>query len=173
MSTPPTHVQNRRRLQLHGVPGRAPPLQIQRTESNSSPLFFIFQCCFASLKSIGHDRKAARAPPRRNDRAGTRTPGQSIGMEGKEGATRVWDCGSPLYDSSELASLSHIIDRHTMALPGSENSANQKKMTQMVVWGDVAETEKKKTKTTNAVSKIRKGLLEVFECISFRRRSSN
>lgn len=94
-------------------------------------------------------------------------------MEGKEGATRVWDCGSPLYDSSELASLSHIIDRHTMALPDSENSTNQKKMAQMVVWGDVVETEKTKTKTTNAVSKIRKGLGEFFDFISFRRRPSN
>lgn len=29
----------------------------------------------------------------------------------------IWDCGSPLYDSHELVSLSHIIDRHLMAVP--------------------------------------------------------
>ncbi|KAK3194661.1 hypothetical protein Dsin_025971 [Dipteronia sinensis] len=29
----------------------------------------------------------------------------------------IWDCGSPLYDSYELVSLSHVIERHLMALP--------------------------------------------------------
>lgn len=29
----------------------------------------------------------------------------------------VWDCGSPLYDSYELVSLTHIIERHFMYLP--------------------------------------------------------
>ncbi|KAK8921807.1 hypothetical protein KSP39_PZI019924 [Platanthera zijinensis] len=29
----------------------------------------------------------------------------------------VWDCGSPLYDSFELASLCHVLDRHIMKLP--------------------------------------------------------
>lgn len=29
----------------------------------------------------------------------------------------IWDCGSPLYDSFELASLSHMLERHLMALP--------------------------------------------------------
>ncbi|KAL5792270.1 hypothetical protein ACOSP7_000864 [Xanthoceras sorbifolium] len=29
----------------------------------------------------------------------------------------VWDCGSPLYDSYELVSLNHLIERHLMALP--------------------------------------------------------
>lgn len=31
----------------------------------------------------------------------------------------VWDCGSPLYDSHELVSLDHLIDRHLMAFPSS------------------------------------------------------
>ncbi|ONK79139.1 uncharacterized protein A4U43_C01F3330 [Asparagus officinalis] len=29
----------------------------------------------------------------------------------------IWDCGSPLYDSFELASLCHHLDRHLMILP--------------------------------------------------------
>ncbi|XWS76902.1 hypothetical protein CRYUN_Cryun01aG0217800 [Craigia yunnanensis] len=29
----------------------------------------------------------------------------------------IWDCGSPLYDSYELVSLSHLIERHQMKLP--------------------------------------------------------
>ncbi|KAK4593874.1 hypothetical protein RGQ29_017810 [Quercus rubra] len=39
------------------------------------------------------------------------------GKEDEEEEKEIWDCGSPLYDSYELASLSHIIDRHLMALP--------------------------------------------------------
>lgn len=29
----------------------------------------------------------------------------------------IWDCGSPLYDSFELVSLVHLIERNTMILP--------------------------------------------------------
>ncbi|GMJ00943.1 hypothetical protein HRI_003763500 [Hibiscus trionum] len=32
-------------------------------------------------------------------------------------ALDIWDCGSPLYDSYELVSLSHKIERHLMTLP--------------------------------------------------------
>ncbi|XP_021846694.1 uncharacterized protein [Spinacia oleracea] len=39
-------------------------------------------------------------------------------------APMVWDCGSPLYDSFELSSLSHIIERHMMALPPSSSSSS-------------------------------------------------
>ncbi|CAA0838216.1 Unknown protein [Striga hermonthica] len=41
-------------------------------------------------------------------------------MEAKiEYAPKVFDCGSPLYDSHELVSLANVIERHTMALPWS------------------------------------------------------
>ncbi|KAG2725476.1 hypothetical protein I3760_01G068300 [Carya illinoinensis] len=36
---------------------------------------------------------------------------------GGEEALAIWDCGSPLYDSYELVSLAHIIERHLMKLP--------------------------------------------------------
>ncbi|TYI19395.1 hypothetical protein ES332_A07G161800v1 [Gossypium tomentosum] len=32
-------------------------------------------------------------------------------------ASDIWDCGSPLYDSFELVSVSHQIERHLMKLP--------------------------------------------------------
>ncbi|KAL7002415.1 hypothetical protein U1Q18_003569 [Sarracenia purpurea var. burkii] len=35
----------------------------------------------------------------------------------KDGATNIWDCDSPLYDSYELVSLSHVIERHITAAP--------------------------------------------------------
>jgi len=37
--------------------------------------------------------------------------------EAGRAAVNVWDCGSPLYDSYEIASLGHVIDRHSLALP--------------------------------------------------------
>ncbi|KAI3422983.1 zinc_ribbon_12 domain-containing protein [Psidium guajava] len=41
-------------------------------------------------------------------------------LEEEEGEPEnVWDCGSPLYDSYELASLGHLLDRNTMALSES------------------------------------------------------
>lgn len=55
--------------------------------------------------------------------------GSSEGTEEKdEGiAMKVWDCGSPLYDSYELASLGHVIDRHVLVLPVLSGSWRPKK----------------------------------------------
>ncbi|KAL5993531.1 hypothetical protein ACLOJK_014456 [Asimina triloba] len=36
-----------------------------------------------------------------------------------EGTARVWDLGSPLYDSFEIVSLSHLLDRKLMSFTGS------------------------------------------------------
>ncbi|PQQ06195.1 uncharacterized protein Pyn_02884 [Prunus yedoensis var. nudiflora] len=35
----------------------------------------------------------------------------------EEAELGIWDCGSPLYDSYELVTVSHLIERHLMALP--------------------------------------------------------
>ncbi|KAK8464938.1 hypothetical protein PHAVU_010G111500 [Phaseolus vulgaris] len=43
--------------------------------------------------------------------------------EEEEKAMAIWDCGSPLYDSHELVSLDHIIDRHLMVFPSSIGSS--------------------------------------------------
>lgn len=37
--------------------------------------------------------------------------------EDEDEALKIWDCGSPLYDSYELVALNHVIDRHLMELP--------------------------------------------------------
>ncbi|CAI9101159.1 OLC1v1038418C1 [Oldenlandia corymbosa var. corymbosa] len=44
----------------------------------------------------------------------------------KRSSNEVWDCGSPLYDSYELACLSHVIDRHMMMLPSLAASKSRK-----------------------------------------------
>jgi hypothetical protein len=35
----------------------------------------------------------------------------------EERVLATWDCGSPLYDSFELASLHHVLESHLMVLP--------------------------------------------------------
>ncbi|KAI3449251.1 hypothetical protein Pfo_005916, partial [Paulownia fortunei] len=37
----------------------------------------------------------------------------------EEEAIKIWDCGSPLYDSYELVAVTNVIERHFMILPGS------------------------------------------------------
>ncbi|XP_062185591.1 uncharacterized protein LOC133889137 [Phragmites australis] len=37
--------------------------------------------------------------------------------EEEELMSATWDCGSPLYDSFELASLHHVLENHMMVLP--------------------------------------------------------
>ncbi|KAI3494909.1 hypothetical protein L1887_36933 [Cichorium endivia] len=32
-------------------------------------------------------------------------------------ASKIWDCGSPLYDSYELVSIAHVIEMHQMIFP--------------------------------------------------------
>ncbi|KAF7826152.1 uncharacterized protein G2W53_017316 [Senna tora] len=53
----------------------------------------------------------------------TRTPTCEEKQEEEEklggGIFPIWDCGSPLYDSYELVSFTHLIERHMMALPYS------------------------------------------------------
>nr|XP_010924829.1 uncharacterized protein LOC105047559 [Elaeis guineensis] len=55
-----------------------------------------------------------KEPPRRAEE--TEKKGE------REDAVPIWDCGSPLYDSFELASLCHLLDRHQMTLPFSKES---------------------------------------------------
>ncbi|KAK6918250.1 Neprosin [Dillenia turbinata] len=43
----------------------------------------------------------------------------------EEQATPIWDCGSPLYDSYELVSLSHHIERHLTTVPISSKAQAQ------------------------------------------------
>ncbi|KAJ1284589.1 hypothetical protein BS78_03G216400 [Paspalum vaginatum] len=50
-------------------------------------------------------------------------------MRGKEEEEELvlatWDCGSPLYDSFELASLHHVLESHLMVLPFTEAAASR------------------------------------------------
>lgn len=43
----------------------------------------------------------------------------------EEEAFDIWDCGSPLYDSYELVSVSHQTERHLMTLPSLDGPNRQ------------------------------------------------
>ncbi|KAL9430294.1 hypothetical protein AB3S75_025644 [Citrus x aurantiifolia] len=43
-------------------------------------------------------------------------------IEAEEASMATWDCGSPLYDSYELVSLDHLIQRHLMVIPSLARS---------------------------------------------------
>ncbi|GMN29261.1 hypothetical protein TIFTF001_044333 [Ficus carica] len=44
---------------------------------------------------------------------------KKTGEEDQVAVIVLWDCGSPLYDSYELASLIHLLERHSIASPFS------------------------------------------------------
>ncbi|KAL9234529.1 hypothetical protein vseg_009390 [Gypsophila vaccaria] len=50
--------------------------------------------------------------------------------ESDDKSLRVWDCGSPLYDSYELACVSHLIERHLMKHPYLVGGSKRFKMYQ-------------------------------------------
>lgn len=72
--------------------------------------------------SVSISLPLGEVPPNQNPRQKAIKTQMQKTLEGKEDeqegtALSIWDCGSPLYDSYELVSFSHVIDRHLMALP--------------------------------------------------------
>lgn len=54
----------------------------------------------------------------------------------EEKALAIWDLGSPLYDSHEVVSLAHVIERHLMTVlpsPGGSKGFSPKKISQASV----------------------------------------
>uniref|UniRef100_A0A803R6E5 Uncharacterized protein n=1 Tax=Cannabis sativa TaxID=3483 RepID=A0A803R6E5_CANSA len=45
---------------------------------------------------------------------------------------RIWDCGSPLYDSYELASMAHLFHNHTNIPFFSSSTSNGRRLIKMV-----------------------------------------
>ncbi|KAL0373780.1 UNVERIFIED_CONTAM: hypothetical protein Sradi_3293700 [Sesamum radiatum] len=45
-----------------------------------------------------------------------------------EEALKIWDCGSPLYDSYELVAVSNVIERHLMELPYLNRNRSSRKV---------------------------------------------
>ncbi|KAL4383161.1 hypothetical protein GQ457_15G019690 [Hibiscus cannabinus] len=83
--------------------------------------------------------------------------------ESNEAALDIWDCGSPLYDSYELVSLSHQIERHLMKLPslGGSNRMN---------WGDATTIADSTNARPKGSSSLRRRLGEFLGSKIWKRR---
>ncbi|KAL0917792.1 hypothetical protein M5K25_012883 [Dendrobium thyrsiflorum] len=79
----------------------------------------------------------------------------------------IWDCGSPLYDSFELSSLYHIIDRHMMKLPFllSRSSPEREGRVEMEVADVVALRRLKMKKEKRCKGRRAVGLRAIFSAI--------
>lgn len=79
-------------------------------------------------------------------------------------AISPWDCGSPLYDSFELTSLYHLLDRKLMTLPFTDGPlrgevgprADGKEYKKVFLGGYVAEDLKRKIKADGGLMKVTK-----------------
>ncbi|KAH0460375.1 hypothetical protein IEQ34_011038 [Dendrobium chrysotoxum] len=80
----------------------------------------------------------------------------------------MWDCGSPLYDSFELSSLFHIIDKHMMKLPFllSRSSPEREGRVEMTEVTDVVAVRRLKMKKEKRSKRRRAvGLRAIFSAI--------
>ncbi|KAL2468802.1 uncharacterized protein Fot_50378 [Forsythia ovata] len=85
-------------------------------------------------------------------------------QEKEEKTLKLWDCGSPLYDSHEVASISHVIERHFMVLPYLSGSRNVKESS-LISSSSSIQSEPKKAASSSkvrgfSVVKFLKDLLE-------------
>ncbi|KAL2490280.1 Uncharacterized protein Adt_25908 [Abeliophyllum distichum] len=70
--------------------------------------------------------------------------------EKEEKTLKLWDCGSPLYDSHEVASISHVIERHFMVLPYLSGSRNVKESS-LISSSSSIQSEPKKAESSSKV----------------------
>ncbi|GLT79740.1 hypothetical protein SLA2020_512170 [Shorea laevis] len=109
------------------------------------------------------------------------TENRAIKKEEGDAKSAIWDCGSLLYDSFELASLSHLIERHLMVLPclSSGKGSSSLDVFRAVPLLDIADCRCEK-KGSFSIRKMLAGILgkkvkrkklpktKVFGCYNFR-----
>jgi hypothetical protein len=100
-------------------------------------------------------------------------------------ALAIWDLGSPLYDSHEVVSLAHLIERHLMTLPspGELKGFSPKKISQASVvdpaailvsnTGSKSETKRVRSSKLNTLSEFVRRKLRIKKKIGSRRRKDN
>ncbi|CAN0825174.1 hypothetical protein LINGRAHAP2_LOCUS332 [Linum grandiflorum] len=57
--------------------------------------------------------------------------GSESRREEEKSTGKWWDLGSQLYDSHELVSINHLIERHLLALPGSWSNRLSRKFSSL------------------------------------------
>ncbi|KAF5176030.1 hypothetical protein FRX31_034381 [Thalictrum thalictroides] len=72
---------------------------------------------------------------------------KNVECEQEQKSMAIWDCGSPLYDASELVSLCHLIERNIMILPFSTNQSSSSVTDSVPVFKSQKEMNGRNSKT--------------------------
>ena len=104
----------------------------------------------------------------------------------EEKALAIWDLGSPLYDSHEVVSLAHVIERHLMTVlpsPGGSKGFSPKKISQASVvvpaailvsnMGSKSETKRVRSSKLNTLSEFVRRKLRIKKKTGSHRRKDN
>lgn len=89
--------------------------------------------------------------------------------EGGRSRPRIWDCGSPLYDSYELASVCRLLEQHTRALPLARDDQEDRMMMKMD-GTDLSNRTKKSNIIVHKARKLRRGFCSLLRTIGLRRK---
>ncbi|XP_031131681.1 uncharacterized protein LOC116033066 [Ipomoea triloba] len=87
------------------------------------------------------------------------------------GVINVWDCGSPLYDSFELVSVAHLIERNMRALPppppSGRSSAAEMDMRYrgLLARRSSGHRKRKSEESTPKVRKLKSGFYSFFATV--------
>lgn len=79
----------------------------------------------------------------------------------------IWDCGSPLYDSSELASLSNLLERRLTASPFAVAVAvvPEDQPDQILEGGEGANSEERKVRIGKVERRRRRDKLRLLRAV--------
>jgi len=104
----------------------------------------------------------------------------------EEKALAIWDLGSPLYDSHEVVSLAHVIERHLMTVlpsPGGSKGFSPKKISQASVvvpaailvsnMSSKSETKRVRSSKLNTLSEFVRRKLRIKKKTGSHRRKDN
>lgn len=91
--------------------------------------------------------------------------------EGGRSRPRIWDCGSPLYDSYELASVCRLLEQHTRALPFARDDQEDRMMMKMN-GTDLSKRTKKSNIIVHKARKLRSGFCSLLGTLGLRRKKS-
>lgn len=96
--------------------------------------------------------------------------GEEEEEEGGRSRPRIWDCGSPLYDSYELASVGRLLEQHTVALPVAHRDDQEDRMMMKMNGIDLSKRTKKSNIIVHKARKLRRGFCSLLGTFGLRRK---
>ncbi|PIN26539.1 hypothetical protein CDL12_00709 [Handroanthus impetiginosus] len=77
-------------------------------------------------------------------------------------ALKIWDCGSPLYDSYEVVAVSHLIEKNFMIFPNYNLSGSKELEADNQIFHSSSSSSERSAVAEEAVSSINGGKSSVF-----------